>query len=101
MLTFARRHYLGRPQATPFVKWVGGKRASTASIVQLAPDNVDRYWEPFVGGGAIFFALDNRLEEARLSDVNTELMLAYWAVKDATGRVDPVPVRSCRAAPCR
>ena len=68
--------YLDRARATPFVKWAGGKRSLVPDIVKILPDFRD-YWEPFVGGGAVFFALDSRIRRAHLSDVNLELMLAY------------------------
>ena len=68
--------YLDRARATPFVKWAGGKRGLVPEIVKLLPEFED-YWEPFVGGGAVFFALDSRIRKAHLSDINLDLMLTY------------------------
>lgn len=75
------RPYLERARARPFVKWAGGKRSLIPEIAQLLPDTINLYWEPFVGGGAVFFALDSRIKIARLSDINAELALAYHVVK--------------------
>lgn len=69
--------------ARPFVKWAGGKSRSVAMLSQLFPLSVRRYYEPMVGGGALFFALANekRFERAFLNDVNDDLITAYYAIK--------------------
>ena len=72
--------YLDRPRAAPFVKWAGGKRSLVPEIVKLLPEFGD-YWEPFVGGGAVFFALDSLIQKAHLSDINLELMLTYQMLR--------------------
>src|SRR5262245_15292676 len=63
--------------ARPFVKWAGGKRQLLPELLRRMPPNSGRYHEPFVGGGALFFALaeSGRIErgQARLSDINAEL----------------------------
>ncbi len=69
----------------PFVKWAGGKRQLLPALLRRLPANFRRYHEPFVGGGALFFALrgQNRLPHgARLSDINPELVNAYQVVRD-------------------
>ena len=43
--------------AKPFVKWVGGKRSLIKQLMMRLPDRFDAYYEPFLGGGALFFAL--------------------------------------------
>ena len=65
----------------PFVKWPGGKRTLIPSIAQHFPEHVVNYWEPFVGGGAVFFTFAHRIERAVLSDTNEELMITYQIVK--------------------
>ena len=82
LLGVTQRPYLERARARPFVKWVGGKRTLIPDIARLLPENIGIYWEPFVGGGAVFFALDSRIGTARLSDINSELALAYQMVKN-------------------
>lgn len=67
-------------EAAPFVKWVGGKRGLMPQLERLFPRRFERYFEPFVGGGAVFFHLNP--ERAILSDENAELMHAYRVVRD-------------------
>jgi DNA adenine methylase len=69
-------------KAQPFVKWVGGKRSLMGKLVARIPGNVGTYYEPFVGGGALFFEMAPRLKRAVLSDLNVELIIAYTAVRD-------------------
>ena len=71
----------------PFVKWVGGKRTLAPLIANLAPDSVSQYWEPFVGGGAVFFHLEAHISTAHLSDAGPELVLAYQTVRDSPGEL--------------
>jgi DNA adenine methylase len=65
----------------PLIKWPGGKRTLAPTILKLVPDAFETYYEPFFGGGAIFFALQPA--RAVLSDANTELINAYIQVRDA------------------
>ena len=70
----------------PFVKWVGGKRGLLEQILPLFPEKFNNYFEPFVGGGAVFFELFSRgiLEGKKvvLSDINKELINTYLVVRD-------------------
>ena len=70
----------------PFVKWVGGKRGLLEQILPLFPKDFNNYFEPFVGGGAVFFELFSRgiLEGKKvvLSDINKELINTYLVVRD-------------------
>ena len=71
----------------PFVKWVGGKRQLLKQFRELNlyppecfnPES-NTYFEPFVGGGAVFF--DLLPKHAELSDTNRELVVAYNVIKD-------------------
>ncbi len=75
---------LDKARARPFLKWAGGKRTVVPEIAKRLPAQIEgTYWEPFVGGGAVFFALDGLIEAAQLSDVNSELALTYHVVKNA------------------
>ena len=64
------------------MKWAGGKRSLLQEILHRTPDSFGTYWEPFVGGGALFFALESQLTRAYLSDINPELVLTYKVVRD-------------------
>ncbi len=70
-----------RAQATPFVKWAGGKRSLVPALLQRLPNDIGTYHEPFLGGGALFFAIANRLTRTCLSDANEELIRAYQTIK--------------------
>lgn len=79
---------LGRPGAAeparPFIKWVGGKTRLLAELERLRPYSIDRYSEPFVGGGALYFALRNAsaFSAAVISDFNPDVVNAYTVVRD-------------------
>lgn len=63
----------------PIVKWAGGKRWLVYKAADIFPVGFERYIEPFVGGGAVYFHLQPK--NAILSDVNAELINVYSAVK--------------------
>jgi DNA adenine methylase len=66
----------------PFLKWAGGKTRLLPRILEHVPKEIVNYHEPFLGGGAVFFALRNRLRgDAYLSDLNGELINAWRAVQ--------------------
>ena len=67
--------------AQPFVKWVGGKRRILDQIEPFLPDTIDDYYEPFVGGGALFFSNSDRIKRAVLTDNNLELVLTYKVIQ--------------------
>src|SRR4051794_15137380 len=69
----------------PFLKWPGGKRLLVDNIAPLFRGISGKYFEPFLGGAAVFFHL--RPAGARLSDSNPELINCYVAVRD---RLDDV-----------
>lgn len=69
-----------RIPARPFLKWAGGKGRLIAQYGPHFPQNFGAYYEPFLGGGAIFFHLQP--EQAVLSDVNPELVNVYTCVRD-------------------
>ena len=64
----------------PFTKWTGGKRQLLPVIRELMPKKYNRYFEPFVGGGALFFDLAPK--DAVINDFNAELINCYQQIKD-------------------
>jgi DNA adenine methylase len=64
----------------PFLKWAGGKTSILSEIMSSIPTTFERYVEPFLGGGAVFFKLNPH--RALLSDSNEELMNCYSLVRD-------------------
>jgi DNA adenine methylase len=65
-------------EARPFLKWVGGKRQLLPELLTRLPDSYRTYFEPFIGGGALYFA--HRPERACISDINHELINVYSVV---------------------
>lgn len=59
----------------PFVKWAGGKTQLLETIVNHLPEKFNRYFEPFVGGGALLFKLQPK--SFCINDTNTELICVY------------------------
>jgi DNA adenine methylase len=72
--------------ADPFLKWPGGKRWLARQIDSLLPSAYERYLEPFLGGGAVFFHLSPR--RAILSDSNKELINVYRCLRDHVEEID-------------
>ncbi len=68
--------------AKPFLKWAGGKGFLSSRLIKLFPNDYSSYYEPFIGGGALFFKISPWLKFAQISDLNKELILAYNIVKD-------------------
>ena len=73
-------------QARPFIKWAGGKSRLLEQYTAFLPTDFERYHEPFLGGGALFFYLAPQLQaqgkRAYLSDLNPELVNVYQCVRD-------------------
>lgn len=66
--------------AKPFLQWVGGKREMIPQYKKYFPKRFNAYFEPFLGGGAMFFELSPK--KAFLNDNNRELFEAYKGVRD-------------------
>ena len=69
-------------KAKPFVKWVGGKTQLLPELSSRIPHNFSRYFEPFIGGGALFF--DLQPVQSTLIDINEELTNVYKVIKERT-----------------
>lgn len=74
--------------AHPFIKWAGGKTQLLPELATRIPTRFARYWEPFVGGGALFFALRGQIPgPILLNDSNKWLAATYRAIRDVPGSV--------------
>jgi DNA adenine methylase len=71
--------------AKPFLKWVGGKRSILPLLLERMPEEYTAYYEPFVGGGALFF--ETQPKTAYLSDINFYLIITYKVVRDDVDRL--------------
>ena len=91
--------------AYPFLKWVGGKRRVLPQLLDKAPSAWERYHEPFLGGGALLFALAAQRPRpegwACVSDQNERLVRTFRAVRDSAeeliGRLDEHAAKHSKA----
>jgi DNA adenine methylase len=67
--------------AKPFLKWAGGKGRLVPQLRQFYPQEFADYYEPFFGGGAVFFSLQVS-GVAHINDINDDLMVAYTLIRD-------------------
>lgn len=68
-----------RVEARPFLKWAGGKTRLLPALRRYVPKKFERYFEPFLGGGAFFF--DTAPDSAVLGDSNSDLISCYEVVR--------------------
>ncbi|MBQ9630310.1 MAG: DNA adenine methylase, partial [Treponema sp.] len=70
--------------AKPFVKWVGGKSQLLEEIREKYPSKIEKYCEPFVGGGAVLFDILSHFQpkEVLINDINKELINTYSQIKN-------------------
>lgn len=66
----------------PVIKMAGGKRKLLPYLLPHVPKKITMYAEPFVGGGALFFAIHKRCKNAILIDQNKDLIVFYRALRD-------------------
>jgi DNA adenine methylase len=79
---------------TPFLKWAGGKRWFVQKHADLLPRKFNRYIEPFLGGGSIFFYL--RPHRALLGDTNPDLIATYQGIRnDWKSLVEQLEIHQC------
>ena len=70
--------------AKPFIKWVGGKSQLLEEIKEKYPPKIEKYCEPFVGGGAVLFDIlsSQHPETVLINDINKELINTYSQIKN-------------------
>lgn len=67
------------PNIRPFLRWAGSKRRLLKHILPFVPDHFEKYYEPFLGGGSLFFFLGPK--RAEISDASLPLIETYRAVR--------------------
>lgn len=81
---------IGAPPFKPFIRWAGGKSRLLPRILPHVPDRIENYFEPFLGGGAVFLALAGRVSgRAVLADLNEHLVAAWVAMRDHRQELRP------------
>jgi DNA adenine methylase len=74
----------------PFIRWVGGKSRLLPRLLPHVPDQIGTYFEPFLGGGALYLACTARISErAVLADLNSHLVAAWIAMRDHQAELRP------------
>jgi|AntRauTorckE6833_2_1112554.scaffolds.fasta_scaffold07099_2 DNA adenine methylase len=79
---------LKKQKTKPFLKWAGGKRQLLSQYDEYFPKDFNTFFEPFVGGGAVFFHFLPK--KAHLNDVNKDLINAYKAIKNDLGELTTI-----------
>lgn len=70
-------------QIKPFIRWAGGKSRLLKRILPHVPSEIENYYEPFLGGGAVFLACAGRVSgRSYLADLNGHLVAAWVAMRD-------------------
>jgi len=78
-------NHMKKKNIFPFIKWVGGKSKYIKEIEEYIPSLIDRYYEPFIGGGALFLHLQPK--KAYISDINIELINCYQVIRADAGEL--------------
>lgn len=71
---------LPKPKPSTFLRWAGGKRALLKTLLLFLPKKASHYYEPFIGGGALYFAISPNNHSSTISDANVELINCYQQV---------------------
>lgn len=79
------------PPIKPFIRWAGGKSRLLRRILPHVPDSIRDYYEPFLGGGAVFLACATRVfRHSNLADLNEHLIAAWVAMRDHQVELRPL-----------
>lgn len=82
---------------SPVLKWAGGKTQLLDPITERMPKTYNRYYEPFIGGGAVFFAVSP--SAAIINDTNEQLINLYQQLKTNTSAIIEI-VNRLDGIPC-
>lgn len=75
----------------PFIRWAGGKSRLLPRILPHVPASIENYYEPFLGGGAVFLACAHRVSgRSQLADLNEHLVAAWVAMRDYQSELRPL-----------
>lgn len=75
----------------PFIRWAGGKTRLLPRILPHVPSQFANYYEPFLGGGAVFLAIHERIRgTAHLADLNPHLIAAWICMRDHQNELRPL-----------
>jgi DNA adenine methylase len=75
----------------PFIRWAGGKSRLLPRILPYVPDSINEYYEPFLGGGAVFLACVHRVSgRSHLADLNEHLVAAWIAMQRHQAELRPL-----------
>lgn len=79
------------PSMKPFIRWAGGKSRLLPRIAPHFPASIENYFEPFLGGGAVFLACRERIRgRPHLADLNSHLVAAWVALRDHPRELRPL-----------
>jgi len=82
---------VGVPPIKPFIRWAGGKSRLLPRIQPHVPDKIKDYYEPFLGGGAVFLACYSRVSgRSHLADLNDHLIASWVAIRDHQRELRPL-----------
>ncbi len=79
-IAVARKNAVKQRVSQPFLKWAGGKTQLLDELLRRMPKDYNVYFEPFIGGGALYFAVSPKT--AVIADINDDLVNAYNVVRD-------------------
>lgn len=87
----ANAPYTEHAHAKPFIRWVGGKSRLLPRILPHVPQKIQNYYEPFLGGGAVFLACAPRVGgRSCVADLNPHLIAAWTAIRDHPKELRPL-----------
>jgi DNA adenine methylase len=79
------------PTVKPFIRWAGGKSRLLPRILPHIPADIVNYYEPFLGGGAVYLACAPRISgQSHLADLNEHLIAAWIAMRDHQDELRPL-----------